>query len=86
MTIAFCFLTYDVIVRYDIWNLFFKDIDVEKYRVFIHPKSNFLHEKYTFPYQIVKNRIITNRKDNINIVRATLRLLKETYIYDNSKK
>ena len=125
MTIAFCFLTYDVIVRHDIWNLFFKNIDIEKYRVFIHPKNilqqlpvglGYLHpsgiasglpissipdaepldlpkvvgacerlyqEKYTFPYQIVKNRIITNRKDNINIVRATLRLLEETYKYDD---
>jgi hypothetical protein len=79
MTIAFCFLTYDVIVRYDIWNLFFKDIDVEKYRVFIHPKNHFHNGKYTFHYQIVKNKIITNRKDNIDIVRATLRLLKETF-------
>jgi len=83
MTISFCFLTYDLIIRYDIWNLFFKDIDIEKYRVFIHPKSYFNHEKYNFPYQIVKNRIPTNRKDNIDIVRATLRLLKETYEYDN---
>ena len=83
MTIAFCFLTYDFIVRYDIWNLFFKDIDVEKYRVFIHPKHHFHHVKYNFHYQIVKNRIPTNRKDNIDIVRATLRLLKETYEYDN---
>lgn len=84
MTIAFCFLTYDLIIRYDIWNLFFLDVDEKKYKVFIHPKINFFHQNYSFPYEIVKNKIITNRKDNINIVRATLRLLKETYQYDDN--
>ena len=36
--IAFCFLTYDIIIRYDIWNKFFENINNNKYIVFIHPK------------------------------------------------
>ena len=78
--IAFCFLTYDIIIRYDIWNKFFENIDKSKYIVFIHPKFikdfNLL---YTFPYYIVKNRVNTTGKDNITIVKATLQLLKESY-------
>lgn len=100
MKIAFCFLTYDIIVRYDIWNDFFNNISDDKYIVFIHskvsftglpvhgygtPKNNSLSpHKYTFKYNIVKNKVITTSKDNINIVKATLRLFEETYNFDNS--
>jgi hypothetical protein len=80
--IAFCFLTYDIIIRYDIWNKFFENIDKSKYIVFIHPKFikdfNLL---YSFPYNIVKNRVNTTGKYNITIVKATLQLLKESYIH-----
>lgn len=82
MKIAFCFLIYDFIIRYDIWNSFFKNIDTEKYCIFIHPKKllyNKNYESYTFPYNIVKNIIETKSKDHISIVRAILQLLKETY-------
>ena len=49
--IAFCFLNYDKIIRYDIWNKFFENIDNSKYVVFIHPKiiKDFSYY-YTFPY------------------------------------
>ncbi len=81
--IAFCFLTYDKIIRYDIWNKFFENIDKNKYIVFIHPKViKDFSSYYTFPYNIVKNKVITTGKDNITIVNATLQLLKETY-YSN---
>ena len=83
MKLAFCFLTYDIIVRYDIWNIFFQNSDIEKYVVFIHPKRIIDFSKYTFKYNIVKNRINTTSKDNINIVKATLKLLEETFNYDN---
>lgn len=79
--IAFCFLTYDNIVRYDIWNKFFQDISFDKYCVFIHPK-NIKDCEYTFNYYIVKNRILTKAKDDISIVKATLKLFEETYISD----
>ena len=80
--IAFCFLTYDIIVRYDVWNLFFQNIDEEKYTVFIHPKNITLYKDfnlYKFKYNIIKNRINTKSKDHISIVQATLQLLKETH-------
>ena len=83
MKIAFCFLTYDSIVRYDIWNLFFENQDVNKYSVFIHPKNNISFENYNFPYNIIKNRIETISKYNINIVKATLRLLEEAFNKDS---
>jgi hypothetical protein len=78
--IAFCFLNYDIIIRYDIWNKFFENIDTSKYVVFIHPKivKDFSYY-YTFPYNIIQNRVITKGKDNITIVSATLQLLKEAY-------
>jgi hypothetical protein len=78
MKIAFCFLTYDKIIRYDIWNKFFLNCDKDKYITIIHPKNiqyNYNHY-YTFPYLIVKDRINTTGKDNISIVKATLELLK----------
>ena len=83
MRIAFCFLTYNEIIRYDVWNRFFENIDENLYTVFIHPKNIQQYNNYTFKYNIVKNIVITERKDDINIVNATLRLLKETYNDDN---
>lgn len=82
--IAFCFLTYNKIVRFDIWNEFFKNIDNNKYIVYIHPKNQYRIENYTFPYTIVKNRVYTTSKDNISIVKATLRLLREAYSPENT--
>ena len=85
MKIAFCFLTYDSIIRNDIWNTFFENISTDKYTVFIHPKKyndNKIYD-YTFTYNIVKERVYTKSKDDISIVKATLKLLEETYKYDN---
>jgi hypothetical protein len=84
MTIAFCFLVYDNIIRYELWNNFFKNIDNEKYIVYIHPKINIsVKNIYTFNYKIINNIINTISKDHISIVKATLQLLKETFIYNN---
>lgn len=72
-------MTYNKIIRYDIWNEFFKDIDINKYIIYIHPKNISNNDYYTFPYSIVKDRINTTSKDNISIVKATLKLFKEAY-------
>ena len=82
--IAFCFLTYDLIVRYDIWNNFFKGIDENKYTVFIHPKkTNDITDKlYNFKHNYIKNLVITTSKTDISIVKATIQLLKEAFISD----
>ena len=54
--IAFCFLTYDNIIRYDIWNSFFHNCDKNKYVVFIHPKNIINYNDLSFNYQIVKKK------------------------------
>jgi hypothetical protein len=80
MKICFCFLTYYGLERVDIWNNFFKDIDTNLYKVYIHPKySNFSIDKYLFPINIVQNRVETTGKTNISIVNATIRLLENAY-------
>ena len=40
MKIAFCFLIYDVINHEDIWNIFFNNVDKNKYNIYIHYKYN----------------------------------------------
>jgi hypothetical protein len=78
--ICFCFLTYYGLERVDIWNNFFKDIDTELYKVYIHPKfSTFSIDEYKFPINIVKDTINTTGKTNISIVNATLKLLETAY-------
>jgi hypothetical protein len=77
--IAFCFLTYQDIVTINVWNNFFKNIDTNKYSVWIHPKNNIDISKYIFPVNIIKNKIITKSKTDISIVLATLQLLRESY-------
>ena len=82
--IAFCFLTYDNILRYDIWNNFFEKIDINKYTVYIHAKNikNINRSIYTFKLQFIKYPIYTFSKSDITIVKATLKLLKNAYIID----
>lgn len=38
--IAFCFLIYDEIIHEELWNIFFKNIDSNKYSIYIHYKYN----------------------------------------------
>lgn len=38
--IAFCFLIYDVINHNEIWSTFFKNVDKNKYNIYIHYKHN----------------------------------------------
>ena len=86
MKICFCFLTYYGLERVDIWNNFFKDIDTNLYKVYIHPKYlNFSIDKYLFPINIVQNRVETTGKTNISIVNATIRLLENAYNDNNQE-
>lgn len=87
--IAYCFLVYDKIVRHDIWNKFFQDKDTEEYEVIIHSKYNlskeYLDEIYKFKYKQIEQdeSVKTFSKNDINIVRATLLLLKKALEYEN---
>ena len=83
MKIAFCFLTYNNIIRDDIWNNFFQNSNKEKYEVFIHPK-NIVSNNYKFKYKIIDYIIDTKNKYDISIVNATINLLKYAYNYDNN--
>ena len=38
--IGFCFLIYDEIVLEELWNIFFKNVDIKKYGIYIHYKIN----------------------------------------------
>lgn len=38
--LAFCFLIYDEINHEDLWNTFFKNVDINKYSIYIHYKTN----------------------------------------------
>ena len=82
--LAFCFLTYHDLIRYDIWNLFFKDIDNSKYNIYIHPKlyKNF-KSNMKVKYHIVRNIVNTKSKFDISIVNATLQLLNTAFNHDS---
>lgn len=74
MKIAYCFLVYDIIVPYSIWNDYFKNVSSDTYNVFIHAKyvSKSKHLPYTFNYEEIQNPIQTIHKSHISIVNATL--------------
>lgn len=38
--IAFCFLIYDIINHEELWNIFFQNVDTNKYNIYIHYKTN----------------------------------------------
>jgi len=82
--LAFCFLTYNDLVRFDIWNFFFKNADSTKYNIYIHPKTseNFT-SKLEFQYYTVKDIIFTKSKSDISIVNATLKLLENAFNQDS---
>lgn len=75
--IIFCFLTYNDIIPIKYWNNLFNGIDINKYQVWIHSKFDINKKIYNFPINIVKNKIKTNSKSNISIVKATIQLFKE---------
>ena len=39
--IAFCFLIYDIINHEELWNIFFQNVDTNKYNIYIHYKFNY---------------------------------------------
>jgi hypothetical protein len=75
--IAYCFLTYQDLERPDIWNLYFQH--QQNFSVYIHSKTPIQSNLYSFPIFNIPNPILTNSKTNIQIVRATLHLLKYAY-------
>ena len=77
--IAFCFLIYDIINHEELWNIFFQNVDTNKYTIYIHYKFN-KPLKYFENYKL-NNCIETNYAD-ITIVKAQNLLLQRAL--DNS--
>ena len=72
--IAFCFLIYDEINHEDLWNIFFKNIDENKYNIYIHYKTN-KPLKYFDKYKI--DNCIETLHGEVSIVKAQIILLKK---------
>ena len=72
--IAFCFLIYDIINNEELWNIFFKNIDINKYNIYIHYKNN-KELKYFEKYKLT-NCIETKYAD-ISIIHAHNLLFKK---------
>lgn len=65
--IAFCFLIYDIINNEELWNIFFKGIDHNKYNIYIHYKTN-KPLKYFEKYKV--NNCIETKYGDISLVNA----------------
>jgi hypothetical protein len=74
--IAFCFLIYDIINHEELWNIFFQNVDKNKYSIYIHYKFN-KELKYFEKYKL-NNCIETNYAD-ITLIHAHNILLKKAY-------
>lgn len=80
--IAFCFLVYDIINHEDLWNLFFKDVEPQKYSIYIH-------YKYSKPLQYfekykLKTCIATKYYD-ISLVKAQNLMLQKAILDSDNK-
>lgn len=81
--LAFCFLIYDVINNDELWNIFFKSVDKNKYSIYIHYKFN-KPLKY-FEQHKLKNCIETKYEDQ-TIPLAYNILFREAYKDENNYK
>jgi hypothetical protein len=81
--IAFCFLIYDIINHEVLWNRFFKNVDKNKYNIYIHYKFN-KSLKFFENYKL-KNCIKTNYEDQ-TIPLAYNVLFREAYNDDENYK
>jgi len=80
--IAFCFLIYDTINHEDLWFLFFKNVNKDKYNIYIHYKDN-KPLKYFEEYKL--NNCIETSYGDISLVLAQNLLLEEA-IKDNNNE
>ena len=80
--IAFCFLIYDDINHEDLWFDFFKNVDKNKYNIYIHYKSN-KPLKYFEKYKI--NNCIDTKWGDVSLARAQI-LLYEKALEDTENK
>jgi len=79
--IAFCFLIYDIINNEELWNTFFKNVDTNKYNIYIHYKTN-KRLKYFEKYKL--KTCIETKYEDYTIPLAYNILFREAYEQDNS--
>lgn len=72
--IAFCFLIYDCINCEELWNIFFKNVDPNKYTIYIHYKTN-KPLKYFEKYKL--DNCIETKYADVSLVKCQNVLLKE---------
>lgn len=72
--LAFCFLIYDSINHEELWNIFFKNVDINLYNIYIHYKFN-KPLKYFEKYKL--NNCIPTKYADISLVKAQNKLLDE---------
>ena len=75
--IAFLFLIYDEINHEDLWKLFFKSVDKNKYNIYIHYKD-YKKSEYFDKYKLNKN--ILTKWGDISLVNAHNLLLEEALV------
>lgn len=83
MKLAFCFLIYDIINHEELWNIFFNNIDISKYNIYIHYKYN-KPLKYFEKYKL--NNCIETKYENQTIPLAYNLLFRTAYIDDDNYK
>ena len=80
MKIAFCFLTYDHVIREDIWNAFFKNANPVKYKIVVHPK----HPHFIYNQSLFKNNIVSKTVDTkwgtFSLIKAQKVLIDESLL------
>jgi hypothetical protein len=74
--IAFCFLIYDEINHEELWNNFFKNVDKNKYEIYIHYKNN-KPLKYFEKHKL--NNCIETKYGDVSLIHAMNLLLKRAY-------
>ena len=74
--LAFCFLIYDEINLEELWNLFFKNVDKNKYNIYIHYKVN-TPLKYFDQYKLPN--CIETKYAHVSLIHAHNLLFKKAY-------
>jgi hypothetical protein len=74
--IAFCFLIYDIINHEEIWNRFFKNVDTEKYSIYIHYKYD-KKMKYFEKYKL--DNCIETKYADVTLIHAHNLLFEKAY-------
>jgi hypothetical protein len=74
--IAFCFLIYDEINLEELWYLFFKNIDKNKYNIYIHYKFN-KPLKYFEEYKLTE--CVNTKYAHVSLIHAHNLLFKKAY-------